>query len=352
MKFVDEATIKVLAGSGGHGCLSFRREKFVAKGGPDGGDGGAGGSVFLVAHDGMNTLADFRVARKFRAESGAPGAGRNMTGKSGSDLDVSVPCGTVVHDVDTGELIADLTAPGQRVRVAQGGRGGLGNTRFKSSTNRAPRRTTQGTPGEARQLMLELKLLADVGLVGMPNAGKSTLIRAMSAAKPKVADYPFTTLHPNLGVVAVGPLQSFVMADIPGLIEGAAEGAGLGIQFLKHLQRTRLLLHLVDIAPLDDAVEPAQEFKAIEDELAKFSPDLFDKPRWLVINKMDLVLAEEHALVRNDLLEKLHWQGPVFEVSAITGEGTRELGQAVMRELEAMNLREREALEALPDTGQ
>ena len=352
MKFVDEATIKVLAGSGGHGCLSFRREKFVAKGGPDGGDGGAGGSVFLVAHDGMNTLADFRVARKFRAESGAPGAGKNMTGKSGSDLDVSVPCGTVVHDVDTGELIADLTAPGQRVRVAQGGRGGLGNTRFKSSTNRAPRRTTQGTPGEARQLMLELKLLADVGLVGMPNAGKSTLIRAMSAAKPKVADYPFTTLHPNLGVVAVGPLQSFVMADIPGLIEGAAEGAGLGIQFLKHLQRTRLLLHLVDIAPLDDAVEPAQEFKAIEDELAKFSPDLVDKPRWLVINKMDLVLAEEHAAVRTGLLEKLHWQGPVFEVSAITGEGTRELGQAVMRELEAMNLREREALEALPDTGQ
>lgn len=352
MKFVDEATIKVLAGSGGHGCLSFRREKFVAKGGPDGGDGGAGGSVFLVAHDGMNTLADFRVARKFRAESGAPGAGKNMTGKSGSDLDVSVPCGTVVHDVDTGELIADLTAPGQRVRVAQGGRGGLGNTRFKSSTNRAPRRTTQGTPGEARQLMLELKLLADVGLVGLPNAGKSTLIRAMSAAKPKVADYPFTTLHPNLGVVAVGPLQSFVMADIPGLIEGAAEGAGLGIQFLKHLQRTRLLLHLVDIAPLDDAVEPAQEFKAIEDELAKFSPDLVDKPRWLVINKMDLVLAEERAAVRNDLLEKLHWQGPVFEVSAITGEGTREVGQAVMRELEAMNLREREALEALPDTGQ
>jgi len=352
MKFVDEATIKVLAGNGGHGCLSFRREKFVAKGGPDGGDGGAGGSVFLVAHDGMNTLADFRVARKFRAESGAPGAGKNMTGKSGSDLDVSVPCGTVVHDVDTGELIADLTAPGQRVRVAQGGRGGLGNTRFKSSTNRAPRRTTQGTPGEARQLMLELKLLADVGLVGMPNAGKSTLIRAMSAAKPKVADYPFTTLHPNLGVVAVGPLQSFVMADIPGLIEGAAEGAGLGIQFLKHLQRTRLLLHLVDIAPLDDSVEPAQEFKAIEDELAKFSPDLVDKPRWLVINKMDLVLAEEHAAVRTGLLEKLHWQGPVFEVSAITGEGTRELGQAVMRELEAMNLREREALEALPDTGQ
>ena len=352
MKFVDEATIKVLAGSGGHGCLSFRREKFVAKGGPDGGDGGAGGSVFLVAHDGMNTLADFRVARKFRAESGAPGAGKNMTGKSGSDLDVSVPCGTVVHDVDTGELIADLTAPGQRVRVAQGGRGGLGNTRFKSSTNRAPRRTTQGTPGEARQLMLELKLLADVGLVGMPNAGKSTLIRAMSAAKPKVADYPFTTLHPNLGVVAVGPLQSFVMADIPGLIEGAAEGAGLGIQFLKHLQRTRLLLHLVDIAPLDDSVEPAQEFKAIEDELAKFSPDLVDKPRWLVINKMDLVLAEERAAVRNDLLEKLHWQGPVFEVSAITGEGTREVGQAVMRELEAMNLREREAFEALPDTGQ
>jgi GTP-binding protein len=343
MKFVDEATIRVQAGNGGHGCLSFRREKFVAKGGPDGGDGGAGGSVFLVADDGLNTLADFRVARKFRAESGAAGAGRNMTGKSGGDLDVMVPRGTVVHDVDTGELIGDLTEVGQRVRVAQGGRGGLGNTRFKSSTNRAPRKTTQGTAGEARHLKLELKVLADVGLVGMPNAGKSTLIRAMSAARPKVADYPFTTLYPNLGVVAVGPLQSFVMADIPGLIEGAAEGAGLGIRFLKHLQRTRLLLHLVDIAPVDETIEPAQEFRAIEAELAKFSPELFGMPRWLVINKTDLVLEEEREEIRQRLLDQLDWKGPVFEVSAITGEGTRKLGQAIMRELEDMRRRAREA---------
>ena len=349
MKFVDEATIRVHAGNGGHGCLSFRREKFVAKGGPDGGDGGAGGSVFLVAEDGLNTLADFRVARKFRAESGAAGAGRNMTGKSGGDLEVKVPCGTVIHDVDTGELIGDLTTAGQMVRVAQGGRGGLGNTRFKSSTNRAPRKITHGTPGEARHLKLELKVLADVGLVGMPNAGKSTLIRAMSAAKPKVADYPFTTLHPNLGVVAVGPLQSFVMADVPGLIEGAAEGAGLGIRFLKHLQRTRLLLHLVDIAPVDEKVDPAEEFGAIEAELAKFSPELFEKPRWLVINKMDLVLEEEHEEVRKELVSKLGWKGPVFEVSAATGEGTRELGQAVMRELEAMKLSDEEAQSAIDE---
>ena len=264
MKFVDEATIRVQAGNGGHGCLSFRREKYVEKGGPDGGDGGNGGSVYLVADASLNTLVDFRVARKFRAESGQGGAGRNMTGKSGDDLFVNVPCGTVVHDVDTGESIGDLTEDGQRVKVVEGGKGGLGNTRFKSSTNRAPRKTTNGTPGEARHLALELKVLADVGLVGMPNAGKSTLIRAMSAARPKVADYPFTTLHPNLGVVSVGRLQSFVMADIPGLIEGAAEGAGLGIRFLKHIQRTRILLHLVDIAPLDIDQDPATAFRAIE----------------------------------------------------------------------------------------
>ena len=258
MKFVDEATIRVQAGNGGHGCLSFRREKYVERGGPDGGDGGDGGSVFLVADNGMNTLADFRVARKFRAENGQGGAGRNMTGRSGKDIDVLVPCGTVVKDVDTGELIADLTDDGVRQKVAEGGKGGLGNTRFKSSTNRAPRKTTNGTPGEGRHLALELRVLADVGLLGLPNAGKSTLIRAMSHAKPRVADYPFTTLHPNLGVVRVGALQSFVMADIPGLIEGAAEGAGLGIQFLKHLSRTSLLLHVVDIAPLDERVSPAE----------------------------------------------------------------------------------------------
>jgi GTP-binding protein len=273
-KFVDEATLRVVAGNGGHGCLSFRREKYVAKGGPDGGDGGNGGSVYLVADTSLNTLADFRVARKFRAESGQSGAGRNMTGKSGGDLEVRVPLGTVVYDVDTGELICDLTDEGQRQMVAEGGRGGLGNTRFKSSTNRAPRKTTNGTPGEARHLKLELKVLADVGLLGMPNAGKSTLIAAMSEAKPRIADYPFTTLHPNLGVVWVGQLQSFVMADIPGLIEGAAEGAGLGIRFLKHLQRTRLLLHLVDIAPIDPAANPAAEVGAIAKELEKFSPAL------------------------------------------------------------------------------
>ncbi|MBT8106293.1 MAG: GTPase ObgE, partial [Woeseiaceae bacterium] len=324
----------VVAGNGGHGCLSFRREKYVAKGGPDGGDGGHGGNVYLVADASLNTLADFRVARKFRAESGQGGAGRNMTGKSGNDLDVLVPVGTVVHDVDTGELICDLTAQGQRQMVAEGGRGGLGNTRFKSSTNRAPRRTTQGTPGESRHLKLELKVLADVGLLGMPNAGKSTLISAMSEAKPRIADYPFTTLHPNLGVVRVGRLQSFVMADIPGLIEGAAEGAGLGIQFLKHLQRTRLLLHLVDIAPLDPAAQPARDVQAITGELEKFSPELAQKPRWLVINKIDLLDDDALAVAREALLGELSWDGPVFEVSAAMGAGTEALGQAVMRALE------------------
>ncbi len=337
MKFVDEATIRVQAGNGGHGCLSFRREKYVEKGGPDGGDGGDGGSVYLVADDALNTLVDFRVARKFRAQSGQGGAGRNMTGKSGEDLDVRIPRGTVIHDVDTGELIGDLTEPGQRLKVAEGGKGGLGNTRFKSSTNRAPRKTTNGTPGEARHLALELKVLADVGLVGMPNAGKSTLIRAMSAARPKVADYPFTTLHPNLGVVSVGRLQSFVMADIPGLIEGAAEGAGLGIRFLKHLQRTRLLLHLVDIAPIDAGEDPAAAFRSIEAELAKFSNELMDKPRWLVINKIDLLPADERDNAQAELVAALNWQGPVFQVSAETGDGTEALGQAVMRELEAMD---------------
>jgi GTP-binding protein len=335
MKFVDEATIRVQAGNGGHGCLSFRREKYVEKGGPDGGDGGHGGSVYVVADPTMNTLADFRVARKFRAESGQPGAGRNKTGKSGDDLDVKIPCGTVVRDVDTGEVICDLTEVGQRQMVAAGGRGGLGNTRFKSSTNRAPRQTTQGTPGEGRHLELELKVLADVGLLGMPNAGKSTLISAMSQAKPRIADYPFTTLHPNLGVVRVGRLQSFVMADIPGLIEGASEGAGLGIQFLRHLQRTGLLLHLVDIAPIDGS-EPADAARAIMKELANFSADLAAKPRWLVINKIDLLEAGERQAARAQLVEKLNWQGPVFEVSAATGEGTEALAQAVVRELEAL----------------
>ncbi len=342
MKFVDEATVQVKAGNGGHGCLSFRREKFVERGGPDGGDGGHGGDVYLLADDAVNTLADFRVARKYRAESGEGGAGRNMTGKSGEDLDVIVPRGTVVHDVDTGELIGDLTVAGQKLKVVEGGRGGQGNTRFKSSTNRAPRKITQGTPGEARHLQLELKLLADVGLVGLPNAGKSTLIRSMSAARPKVADYPFTTLHPNLGVVAVGPLQSFVMADVPGLIEGAAEGAGLGIQFLKHLQRTRLLLHLVDIAPLDIDADPADAFRSIENELNKYSVELADKPRWLVINKTDLLASDDLEVARELLLTELDWAGPVFLVSAETGAGTEALGQAVMQELELLDEAEKE----------
>ena len=333
MNFVDEATIRVLAGNGGHGCLSFRREKYVQRGGPDGGDGGHGGSVYLVAEPSLNTLADFRVARKFRAENGQGGSGRNKTGRSGEDLDVQVPCGTVVHDVDTGELICDLTEPGQRQMVAESGRGGLGNTRFKSSVNRAPRKITNGSQGEGRHLSLELKVLADVGLLGMPNAGKSTLITAMSHAKPRIADYPFTTLHPNLGVVRVGQLQSFVMADIPGLIEGASEGAGLGIQFLRHLQRTGLLLHLVDIAPID-ASDPADTVKAIANELVKFSDDLADKPRWLIINKIDLLDAEDQAKATQELLRKLDWKGRFFEVSAATGEGTQSLAQAVMRELE------------------
>ena len=345
MKFVDEATIRVNAGNGGHGCLSFRREKYVERGGPDGGDGGHGGSVYLVADPSLNTLADFRVARKFKAESGQGGSGRNKTGRSGTDLEVRVPQGTVIYDVDTGELICDLTEVGQRQMVAEGGRGGLGNTRFKSSVNRAPRKTTNGTQGEARHLKLELKVLADVGLLGMPNAGKSTLITAMSQAKPRIADYPFTTLHPNLGVVRVGSLQSFVMADIPGLIEGASEGAGLGIRFLKHLQRTRLLLHLVDIAPIDPDAEPAHEVLAIARELEKFSADLADKPRWLVINKIDLLSEEDLTVAKEMLLEELNWNGPVFEVSAATGAGTEALGHAVMQALEEIN-EEEEAGEA------
>ncbi len=334
MKFVDEATVRVRAGNGGHGCLSFRREKYIERGGPDGGDGGSGGSVFLVADPSLNTLADFRVARRYRAESGEGGSGRNKTGRSGKDLDVKVPQGTVVHDVDTGEFICDLMEPGQRQMVAEGGRGGLGNTRFKSSTNRAPRKTTNGTPGEGRHLRLELKVLAAVGLLGMPNAGKSTWISAMSQARPRIADYPFTTLHPNLGVVRVGRLQSFVMADIPGLIEGASEGAGLGIRFLKHLARTRLLLHVVDIAPLDPDSDPATVVRAIARELASFSEELAEKPRWLVINKIDLLDADALAAARGRLLKELDWEGPVFEVSAATGAGTEALGHAVMQALE------------------
>lgn len=335
MKFVDEARAKVVAGHGGRGAVSFRREKFVPYGGPDGGDGGLGGSVFLRAQEGINTLADFRVERTFRAQHGQPGSGADCTGRGGEDLYVAVPVGTVVTDAETGETLGDLTADGQVLLVARGGKGGWGNARFKSSTNRTPRKSTPGLPGESRSLQLELKLLADVGLLGLPNAGKSTLIRAVSAARPKVADYPFTTLHPQLGVVSVGPARSFVMADIPGLIEGAAEGTGLGIRFLKHLQRTRVLLHLVDIAPPDPDEDPVAGARAIAKELRKFSAELAARERWLVLNKIDLVPAAELEARCRDIVRRLRFKGPVFRLSGATGQGARELCEAVMRHLEA-----------------
>jgi GTP-binding protein len=335
MKFVDEATIKVSAGNGGNGIVSFRREKYIPFGGPDGGDGGDGGSVYLVADGGINTLADFRFQRRFAATNGAPGQGRNKTGKGGDGLRVRVPAGTLVYDQDTDELIGDLVEAGQELLVARGGVGGRGNTRFKSSTNRAPRQCTPGTPGEARTLRLELRLLADVGLLGMPNAGKSTLIRAVSAARPRVADYPFTTLHPNLGVVSVGPYRSFVMADIPGLIEGAAEGAGLGIRFLKHLQRTRLLLHVVDLAPMDPDEDVAATATSIVGELERFSADLAERPRWLVFNKIDLLSEDEADRRVARVIEALAWRGPVYRISALGRRGTEDLCAAVMAYLEA-----------------
>lgn len=334
MKFVDEATIRVQAGDGGNGCVSFRREKFVPLGGPNGGDGGDGGSVYLIAREGLNTLADFRVTRTFQAQRGENGMGWDCTGKSGEDLYVPVPVGTLAYDDDTDELIGDLLHGQQTLLVARGGFHGLGNTRFKSSTNRAPRKATHGTPGERRRLRLELKLLADVGLLGLPNAGKSTLIRAVSAARPKVADYPFTTLHPNLGVVSVGPTRSFMMADIPGLIEGAAEGAGLGIQFLKHLQRTRLLLHVVDAAPFEGTGDPVEDAKTIVRELKKFSPELAGRERWLVLNKLDLLPEEERETRCAEIVKRLRWKGPVFRISAIKREGTEQLCYAIMDYLE------------------
>ena len=324
MKLVDEAEIEVAAGNGGNGCVGFRREKFIPMGGPDGGDGGDGGSVYLVADENLNTLVDFRHQKAFRAQRGENGMGRQMYGKAGEDVVIAVPVGTVVHNVDTDEVIGDMTVHGERMLVARGGKGGLGNMHFKSSTNRSPRQSTNGTPGEQRTLRLELKLLADVGLLGFPNAGKSTLIRAVSAATPKVADYPFTTLYPNLGVVSVEPARSFVIADIPGLIEGAADGAGLGALFLRHIQRTRLLLHLVEIEPLDggDAVE---QVRAIEHELRKFDPALLDKPRWLLLNKADLIPAEDARLLGDRIVSELGWTAPWFIISGLAHEGTREV---------------------------
>src|SRR5690554_4581164 len=333
MKFVDEATIIVEAGNGGNGCLSFRREKYVPKGGPDGGDGGDGGSVYLEASDSLNTLVDYQFQRKHKAPGGEQGSGRNCTGTKGEDLILPVPVGTTVVDVDTHEVLGDLTRVGQRLKVAQGGFHGLGNTRFKSSINRAPRQTSKGSEGELRNLRLELKVLADVGLLGLPNAGKSTFIRSVSAATPKVADYPFTTLVPNLGVVSVQAHQSFVIADIPGLIEGAAEGAGLGIRFLKHLVRTRLLLHLVDAAPYDGS-SPAEAVRVIAHELEKFSETLAGRDRWLVLNKVDMVPEEDRDAHCQAIVDELGWEGPVFRVSALSGEGTRPLTQAVMRWIE------------------
>ncbi|MFG0381329.1 Obg family GTPase CgtA [Pseudomonas sp. zbq_18] len=330
MKFVDEVSIFVKAGDGGNGMMSFRREKFIEKGGPNGGDGGDGGSVFLEADENLNTLIDYRYTRRFHAKNGEKGGSTECTGAKGDDLILPVPVGTTVIDAATQEVIGDLTKAGQRLMVAQGGWHGLGNTRFKSSTNRAPRQTTPGKPGEQRDLKLELKVLADVGLLGLPNAGKSTFIRSVSAAKPKVADYPFTTLVPNLGVVSVGRYKSFVIADIPGLIEGASEGAGLGIRFLKHLARTRLLLHLVDMAPLDQS-DPADAAEIIITELEKFSPALAERERWLVLNKADQLLDDEREERMRAVVERLDWKGPVFVISALEREGTEALAQAIMR---------------------
>lgn len=334
MRFVDEATIKVQAGNGGRGAASFRREKFIPFGGPDGGDGGKGADIYLVGRAGINTLADFRYHRAFRAPHGTAGSGNDCTGAGGEDLEVPVPIGTVVVEVDTEEQLGDLTQAGQRLLVARGGKGGWGNTRFKSSTNRTPRKAMPGLPGEKRDLRLEMKVMADVGLLGLPNAGKSTLIRAVSAAKPKVADYPFTTLHPNLGVVSVGMARSFVMADIPGLIEGAAAGAGLGIRFLKHLQRTRVLLHLVDIAPPDPDADPVKDARAIIQELKNFDAGLAKKDRWLVLNKLDLLPPAEAEARCKDIIRRLRWKGPVYRISGLARQGTDPLIQALMKRIE------------------
>ncbi|MNF66042.1 GTPase Obg [compost metagenome] len=334
MKFVDEVSISVKAGDGGNGMMSFRREKFIENGGPNGGDGGDGGSIYIEAFANLNTLVDYRYTRRFQAPNGDKGGSTDCTGAKGEDLILPVPIGTTVIDAGTQEVIGDLVRAGQRLLVAQGGWHGLGNTRFKSSTNRAPRQTTPGKPGDARDLKLELKVLADVGLLGLPNAGKSTFIRSVSAAKPKVADYPFTTLIPNLGVVSVDRYKSFVIADIPGLIEGASDGAGLGIRFLKHLARTRLLLHLVDMAPLD-LTDPAESAATIVDELTKFSPSLAERERWLVLNKADQILDEEQEARVAEIIARIDWKGPVYVISALARQGTDQLCYDIMDFLEA-----------------
>jgi GTP-binding protein len=341
MKFIDESKIEVFAGKGGNGIASFRREKYIDKGGPDGGDGGRGGSVWAEADSNINTLVDYRFQRMYRAKNGESGRGSDCYGKGADDIVLRMPVGTVITDINSGEVVADLAVEGEKVLLAQGGLGGLGNIHFKSSTNRAPRQCTVGTEGEARELQLELKVLADVGLLGMPNAGKSTFIRAVSAAKPKVADYPFTTLHPNLGVVRVSHEKSFVIADIPGLIEGAAEGAGLGHQFLRHLARTRVLLHLVDIAPMYDGIDPVAEARAILNELKKYDPALYDKPRWLVLNKVDLLENPEERVAA--FLQEFDDFDRQFTISAISGTGCKELTYAIMEHMITLNEQEAEA---------
>jgi GTP-binding protein len=335
MKFVDEVTIDVVAGNGGSGCASFRREKFIPFGGPDGGDGGKGGSVYAVADVNLNTLIDYRYARRHEARNGEAGRGSDCNGAASDDIVLRMPVGTIIRDLETDEVIAELLEPGEKVLIAKGGDGGFGNLHFKTSTNRAPRQKTPGWPGEAKSLKLEMRVLADVGLLGQPNAGKSTLIAAVSNARPKIADYPFTTLYPNLGVVRVGPEKSFVMADIPGLIEGAAEGAGLGHQFLRHLQRSRLLLHLVDFAPLDENVDPVAEAKAIVAELKKYDEALYNKPRWLVLNKVDMVDASEREAKVKDFIKRFKWKGKVFTISGLTREGCEDLLRAIYDHVKA-----------------
>jgi len=342
MKFVDEAYIDIAAGDGGNGCVSFRHEKYKEFGGPNGGDGGRGGHVFAVADPNLNTLVDFRFSRRHEAKRGRHGMGSDMFGAMGDDVTLKMPVGTIITDAETGEVLYELLKPGEVIMIAKGGDGGFGNMRFKSAINRAPRQKTPGWPGEKKELKLELKVLADVGLLGMPNAGKSTLIAAISNARPKIADYPFTTLHPNLGVVRVGPEQSFVVADVPGLIEGASDGAGLGHLFLRHLQRTRLLLHIIDFAPFDEAVDPVAQAKAIVGELKKYDKALYDKPRWLVLNKLDMVPAEEREARVKDFIKRFKYKGPVFEISALTREGCEPLIKTIFQHIKAQQVQEQE----------
>jgi len=349
MKFIDEARIEVMAGNGGSGSASMRREKFIEFGGPDGGDGGRGGSVYAIADRNINTLIDYRFAKMHQAKNGEPGRGSDCYGKAGDDIELRLPVGTIIDDLETGERIADLTTHGERICLAKGGAGGWGNIHFKSSTNRAPRQKTPGKPGERRKLKLELKVLADVGLLGMPNAGKSTFITAVSNARPKIADYPFTTLHPNLGVVRVGHEKSFVIADVPGLIEGAAEGAGLGHRFLRHLQRTGVLLHLVDMAPFDENIDTVAEAKAIVQELKKYDQALYEKPRWLVLNKLDMIPAQERDAKVKDFLKRFAWKGPVFQISALTGEGCEQLCFAIQTYLDEQRQAREDAIELQAD---